>query len=298
MPGKTIKLFGHQVKKSTAIAGGVVTVGLVGVIYYRHKQTNAANASTANPTGAIDPATGFPYGSAQDTAALAAQQTASTANIDPSTGYPYGSVQDQQALSAQEAGAGSVAASGTTGADSNVDPLTGYTAGSAQDVAQLRVLYGSTTAAATTAATTTGTGTSDTGTTDTGTGTSDTGTGTTDTGTGTTTTPTPAPTPTPVTTPKPVAAAKKTFPLPAGRSDTPYTTYVDLGWTKVTGASQYHYQVLTSSGATQYDGHTTATSARVSGLKAKTSYRWRMAVDSTATENNSPWSSPVAFTTK
>ena len=89
-----------------------------------------------------------------------------------------------------------------------------------------------------------------------------------------------------------------TFALPSGRSDTPYSTYVDLGWTAVKGAQFYHYQVLTASGSSVSDQMTTATSARVSGLKPSTSYSWRMAVDTTSAMNASPWSSPSPFTTK
>jgi hypothetical protein len=66
----------------------------------------------------------------------------------------------------------------------------------------------------------------------------------------------------------------------------------------VSGASQYHYQVLTAAGGSQYDGHTTATHARVTGLKSKTSYKWRIATDATATADSSPWSADIAFKTK
>jgi hypothetical protein len=82
----TMKTPFGEVKKSTAaLVGGVVVIG--GVLYWRHtQQVNAANAaataaaanSAANQTGVdntqIDPATGFPYGSAEDEQALASQQ--------------------------------------------------------------------------------------------------------------------------------------------------------------------------------------------------------------------------------
>jgi hypothetical protein len=92
-------------------------------------------------------------------------------------------------------------------------------------------------------------------------------------------------------------AAAGTFPLPTGRSATPYTTYVDLGWTAVSGANLYHYQVLQGSKSVA-DAQTTALNARVAGLKSKTQYSWRMATDQNGSTLASPWSSPVSFTTK
>lgn len=72
----TIKLPGiGLVKKEYAYAavGGVVLIG--GVVYYRNRQ--AANAvavgTTTDDTGELDPATGYDYGTAEDTAALSAQ---------------------------------------------------------------------------------------------------------------------------------------------------------------------------------------------------------------------------------
>ena len=76
------------------------------------KKNSSGSTAASGSTGstAIDPATGFPYGSAQDLAALSAQagQSASGAsgggtssgssNIDPATGYIYGSAADIAAL--------------------------------------------------------------------------------------------------------------------------------------------------------------------------------------------------------
>lgn len=72
--GKTIDLFGHKVKESTALlAGGGIIVLVIGIGWYRSKQAaNNAAAQSAATTSAndIDPATGYPAGSPQDEAAL------------------------------------------------------------------------------------------------------------------------------------------------------------------------------------------------------------------------------------
>jgi PASTA domain len=77
MPDSTIKLFGHEYKKQTVfIASGAVVVA--GGAYYFIRRRNAANAQSA---------------------ANAAQEATTNANnIDPATGYPYGSPQDEAAL--------------------------------------------------------------------------------------------------------------------------------------------------------------------------------------------------------
>jgi large repetitive protein len=104
------------VKTGWAVAGAGIVLGIVGFAYWRHRENSAA-AAAASPASAggsstgsgIDPATGYPYGSAQDEAALAAQAgTSSESGIDPETGYPYGSVEDEEALASleDESGAG------------------------------------------------------------------------------------------------------------------------------------------------------------------------------------------------
>lgn len=71
MADETISVPGiGPVKKSTAIAGGIAVAGFAAIMYWRSRQA----ATTAAPgEAAIDPVTGFPYGSPQDTAALATQ---------------------------------------------------------------------------------------------------------------------------------------------------------------------------------------------------------------------------------
>src|SRR5579875_197316 len=74
---------------ATVIGGGIV-------LFFVWR--NYKNASGSQSPG-IDPATGYPAGSAQDQAALAAQSGQSS-QIDPMTGYPVGSAADEQALAA------------------------------------------------------------------------------------------------------------------------------------------------------------------------------------------------------
>lgn len=82
MEGTVKTPFGPMQKKTAVIAGGGAVI-LIGVVYYRSKKAAAANAAatTAAATtdantgqSGIDPATGFPYGSAEDAAAIAGQQ--------------------------------------------------------------------------------------------------------------------------------------------------------------------------------------------------------------------------------
>jgi len=70
----TINIAGKKVPKMAAIAvGGVLVVG--GALYYRQKQnaTTAVDTSSADANTGIDPATGYAYGSAEDSAALSNQ---------------------------------------------------------------------------------------------------------------------------------------------------------------------------------------------------------------------------------
>lgn len=93
--------------KKVYLIGGAVGVVVVGFIYLHNRNSASVSAGAAS-AGNIDPATGYPYGSAQDQAALSA-----SGNVDPTTGYPYGSVQDQEALATQGYGYGSAGALGT-----------------------------------------------------------------------------------------------------------------------------------------------------------------------------------------
>lgn len=92
----TIKIFGSNVPKPLAIGGGAAIL-IGGVFYYRKNQQKAASDASITTAGTneIDPATGYPYGSPEDAAALNAQNQ----YVNPSGGYaggtqtaqPYGS---------------------------------------------------------------------------------------------------------------------------------------------------------------------------------------------------------------
>lgn len=76
----TIKTpMGDVSKKTALLVGG--GLGIVAVIWYRGRKAKAATASAGANTG-INPATGYPYGSPEDAAALAAQ----SAYVTPATG--------------------------------------------------------------------------------------------------------------------------------------------------------------------------------------------------------------------
>lgn len=73
--------FGNVSKKTAVIVGGGGVL-LLGIVWYRSKKAGAGSSSTSSSTDAtastdqsnIDPATGFPYGSPEDVAALQQQQ--------------------------------------------------------------------------------------------------------------------------------------------------------------------------------------------------------------------------------
>lgn len=77
----TVKTPLGNVSKKTAAIVGVGGVGLLAIVWYRSKKAGASSssASTTDTTAStdqsnIDPATGFPYGSPEDVAALQQQQ--------------------------------------------------------------------------------------------------------------------------------------------------------------------------------------------------------------------------------
>ena len=84
----TVKIPGiGEVKTSYVMIGGAVVVGIVGFAYYQHSKnsalaaaTQASSATGAATTASIDPQTGYPYGSAQDQAALEAMNGATGVN--------------------------------------------------------------------------------------------------------------------------------------------------------------------------------------------------------------------------
>jgi hypothetical protein len=106
-----------ETKPAVVIIGAVVIAGGIW-LYYRHEQ-NAAASSAAPGTSSTDDGS----------------------QIDPATGYPYGSAQDEQALAEQSA-SGSGAYGGYDETGSDIDPATGFVTGSPQDLAALQQLYG------------------------------------------------------------------------------------------------------------------------------------------------------------
>jgi hypothetical protein len=95
------EIFGKNLSKQDMwIGGGAVAVFGIGYYRYRKQQKAdqaAADAATAPGTGAgssdqIDPATGFPYGSAEDAAALTAQAgyNSPVNGLNGGGGYYYG----------------------------------------------------------------------------------------------------------------------------------------------------------------------------------------------------------------
>lgn len=74
----TIKTPVGTVQKKTALYIGGAAVAIGGIVYWREKKMNTVTATTTDTTGdqtlgLVDPATGFVYGTAEDTAALADQ---------------------------------------------------------------------------------------------------------------------------------------------------------------------------------------------------------------------------------
>lgn len=139
-------------KKTTAYALGAGVVILGGITWYRSKNAGAAAvAPAADQTAAsdqIDPATGFPFGSAEDTNALAAQQFApsgggASSGVDQGTsgsgGAPTGGT---FTTNAQWAQAVEDYLANTVGSDPNVvgNALGKYITGQALTVDQVAVV--------------------------------------------------------------------------------------------------------------------------------------------------------------
>lgn len=88
----TIKIFGSNVPKPIVIGvGSAIVIG--GIFYYRKNKEAAANQSSVDAASSseIDPATGYPYGSAEDAAALASQENYQSPSGYGYTGYAGGS---------------------------------------------------------------------------------------------------------------------------------------------------------------------------------------------------------------
>jgi len=103
-----VPLAGKQSKKAVA----VVAVAAGAFVVFMYVRTRASRSSSTTTAAAIDPQTGYPYGSPQDVAALASESGTASDEIDPATGATYGSVADEQAL-AEESGSSGVISVGT-----------------------------------------------------------------------------------------------------------------------------------------------------------------------------------------
>lgn len=90
----TIKTPIGEVSKKTALIAGVGAIAILGIIWWRTKSTE--NLASSAGASEINPATGYPYGSPEDAAAMAAQAN----YITPTTGsagggaggYPLGGI--------------------------------------------------------------------------------------------------------------------------------------------------------------------------------------------------------------
>ena len=125
-----LPLAGKQSKKAVA----VVAVAAAAFVVFMYVRTRASASSSTTTAAAIDPSTGYPYGSPQDVAALAGESGTSSDEIDPATGATYGSVADEQAL-AEESGSAGVVNYGTGAATGTATPASN--AAWAQEVEQI-----------------------------------------------------------------------------------------------------------------------------------------------------------------
>jgi hypothetical protein len=272
-----------DVPKKYVIGGVIAGIGVAVIVALRAKSaaSSAAAAAAAAPAStdasgndsAIDPSTGIPYAdeesgadSSYDSGFGYGADSYGTDNTDvDSAGYPIGSAQD---LAWQE--------QQTTGISSNDEWITEATSGTVPGnattiaAALSAVLGGLTVTSAQQQLFMEAVGILG---------------------------PPPQGYPTPIktsdTAAQPAAgAAPAASNPPGGLSVTPYTTTADIGWTPVTGAASYHYQVQ-GGGKIAADSTTSATRASVSGLKAKTAYQARVSVTPSG-----HWTGWKSFTTK
>lgn len=313
----TVNLFGSQVKKGYVIAGGIVVVVAIGYGYYKNKQDAAAAASTTSTTSTAAPGSADTYGTSGEMMGDSYPPDGTTGNpsdpysTDPATGMTYG---DEGAFAA---GYGALSSYGDTygyggyyagtAAGETAYQTNGQWAQAAEDYLVNTVGADTTTVAAAMGKYVTGqvlsadqidiveqaiafVGYPPVNGTD-----------------GyppsirqsppTPSTPPPSTTTTPPptggTTTKTATVAKPA--TPTGVRATPYTTYIDVGWNPVAGATSYTlhatYQETASGGAGVYPGTVHGTSGRVSGLSPGRTYTLHVAaVNSagTSAETNGP----------
>ncbi len=101
----TIKVLGNNIPKPVAIGGGIIVLA-GGVYFYRTKKqkSDAAASVAAAGSSEIDPATGYPFGSPEDAAAMSTQDNYQL----PTAGGGYG-------FQGYAGGSGGVFGTGTPG---------------------------------------------------------------------------------------------------------------------------------------------------------------------------------------
>jgi hypothetical protein len=83
---------GLHIKKNVAIAIGIGAAGIAGYVLYKQSQASSTTTDTSGySTADVDPQTGYPYGSPEDQAALAALSAGTLGQVN-SAGYVGGSV--------------------------------------------------------------------------------------------------------------------------------------------------------------------------------------------------------------
>jgi hypothetical protein len=273
-----------EVPKPLAIGGAVVGLA-VSYVAYKHISASKAAASSAATTAAAPVATGDPYPSDGTTG-----NPSDPNSIDPTTGLTYG---DEELEGVTDTGADDSGALQDVGDSAPIDTGTTTDTGTASSSAvttpqqwaaaveaQLPTLgYDASTVAAAVGRYIAGL--------------SLTSAQATIIQAALAEVPYPGTAPPVQVTPTTPTATGGDLPAPAGMSDTPYSSFVDLGWHAVTGATEYHYQVLTTAGAVVVDGATASTNARGSGLKASTAYKWRVSVENP----RGLWTGYKSFTT-
>jgi hypothetical protein len=76
---------GLKVNKKVAITVGIASVGIAGYVLYRQSQAKQTTDTSGYSTADVDPQTGYPYGSPEDQAALAAMSAGTQGQLNSSS---------------------------------------------------------------------------------------------------------------------------------------------------------------------------------------------------------------------
>ena len=112
---------GKKKTKPAVIAAGVIAAVVVYYLYSKHQANIAATSSS------IDPATGYPYGSAQDTAALAAAADSANAGTGTTSTGTTTSSDPLQTVDPNSSSGETYAQEIASAASGGIDPATGQT---------------------------------------------------------------------------------------------------------------------------------------------------------------------------